>query len=452
MPLSGEQRAALQELKRRGSLSPEQVSAFDELERRGSLGAPPGFSKSREQLQHEHNLNVEAGKQADPVELDVMGYNTGLRPAEIASVPRNLGVFGGPAGAAIGEAAAQGIEMAGGARENLNPASIGFAAAVPAVMPAVAKLGGKAAGVLKDSAFRQYSKVIGATTKENKILSEKVVPELLDRRVTAMSRSGLEAKAENLATSADTALEAGYASLPQDAKVQMIPVLKQIDRAKAKLTVEGTDEVVRQDMYKALDKVQQQVLNIAGGSKKVSPLAPEVSVATARSARQQFDNAVKAKTKIFGKTGKETALLAAEKEAGNSYRAELAKEYPDIAELNKEFHLWQTVKDLVGETNLRTASQAKPLGERLFGVAGAAGGLAHGLSGGLAHGAGEAAIAGTALAVLHKLVTSTAWRTVSAVQKNRLADLLASGKFASFEAEGMKLLSGGRLIGQAALE
>src|SRR5262245_41181308 len=71
---------------------------------------------------HLHNLNVGACKLTDPIELTttatggIPAINTGLRPAEVAAVARGVGMFGGPPGAVLGEAAAQDIEKAGGER------------------------------------------------------------------------------------------------------------------------------------------------------------------------------------------------------------------------------------------------------------------------------------------------------------------------------------------------
>lgn len=381
------------------------------------------------QLQHKHNLNREAEAQAQFAPI-------AAGAKMIAEPMRMMGAFGGPVGAAIGETAAQGVELAGGARQDFSPTEVATQAAIPAAADVAGKIigtvGPKLANPIREAAQRQYSKVIGATTKENKLLSEKVVPQLLSNEVRAVTRKGLERKATGLAEKADVDLESAYAALPQDAKVKFVPVLQQIQKAKDKLIVKGTNEVVDQELHNALTKVQDKVLKIAGGSETVSPIAPEATVATARSARQAFDKVVAKRTKIFGKTGKETVKLEAQKEASNAIRHELAQEYPDIAEINKQFNLWKTVSDLVSETNIRTASHATPLGERMLTAGGIAGTLGRGL--------GQAALYGSGIKLLSKAINSTAWRTVSAVEKNKLADLLASGKGAEAEIYLTKIL------------
>lgn len=92
-----------------------------------------GATKSREQLLHEHNINREAEAQAQfgPIQAKAQA---------IAEVPRLLGMFGGPPGAAYGEAKAQQIEQAGGAREDINPLTIGAQAAIPGAIGLAGKL------------------------------------------------------------------------------------------------------------------------------------------------------------------------------------------------------------------------------------------------------------------------------------------------------------------------
>ena len=85
---------------------------------------------------------------------------------------------------------------------------------------------------LQDSAEKSYSQALGATTKTNKALSDKVVPGLLDRGTIAMTREGLASKAAGNVEQAGDALEQGYASLPKDAQTQWGPVLDTLQQQK----------------------------------------------------------------------------------------------------------------------------------------------------------------------------------------------------------------------------
>jgi hypothetical protein len=107
---------------------------------------------------------------------------------------------------------------------------------------------------------------------------------------------------------------------------------------------------------------------------------------------------------------------------------------PDIAKINKEFSFWKNAQKVVDETVLRRTGQAKPLGRKLMGTAGVIlGGVLGGGSGGPT-GSLAGAIAGkTIMDKLEQLTTSTAWGTVSAVNKDRLADALAKGSGAEVE-------------------
>jgi hypothetical protein len=298
------------------------------------------------------------------------------------------------------------------------------AAALGAAGPLANEAIGAAVGPLKQGAINAYSRVIGPTTRENKILTGKVVPELIDRGTMAFTRKGLQEQAASMAERAATDLESAYASLPQDAIVRFKPVLDKLEQAKQNLKVVGTEQVVDEPLYKALNKVQNKILDIA----KEAPVGQEVagttdvSVATARSARQRFDAPIAGKTNLFGLTGKESAKLYAQKEGANAIRAELANEFPDIAKINKEFSTWKTVNNLLDQTLTRTSSQSTPLTQQLVTHAGATIGGAAG--GGLP----GAVIGGVAGRTLGKLFTSSAWRTVDAVTRDRLANLLARGK------------------------
>jgi len=64
--------------------------------------------------------------------------------------------------------------------------------------------------------------------------------------------------------------------------------------------------------------------------------------------------------------------------------------------------------------------QVKPLGQKLMGAAGTAAGYAAG-------GVGGAVLGREAMQAVEKTITSTAWNTVSAGMKSRLADAIAGG-------------------------
>ena len=171
--------------------------------------------------------------------------------------------------------------------------------------------------------------------------------------------------------------------------------------------------------YTALDNIQKDLMDVAG-SQPGDP-NPTVSVESARSARQILDKAIGRVSKTFGMTGQESAQVAAQKSAANAIRSQLAEDYPDIGKLNKEFSFWSNVQQVVGDTVKRTKAQSSLAGE-LATDTGAIIGSNEG--GGLGNVVGNAFL----LKYLHSAVTSTGWRTISAVAKDRLADLLTTGQ------------------------
>jgi ferritin-like metal-binding protein YciE len=122
-------------------------------------------------------------------------------------------------------------------------------------------------------------------------------------------------------------------------------------------------------------------------------------------------------------TGKESAKLAAEKEAANAFRSVLAETHPNIDKLNKEFTFLNNVQEVVGETIKRTKSQSSLVGELTTDTGAVVGATIKGTVGSVAQW-------GIMAKVLSSTVKSTGWRTASAITKNSLANLLARGELA----------------------
>jgi hypothetical protein len=282
-----------------------------------------------------------------------------------------------------------------------------------------------AAKPVQESAEASMSKALGPTTKVNKELTQKVVPGLIERRTTALTRGGLLNKATKATEEAGEALEAGYEKLPPNAQLQWGSVLKRLSEAKSRYVIDG--EVLDKEAHTALDQVQKDLLNVAKGK-------DTILVASARKARQILDSATKRSSKTFGLTGNETAKVAAQKEAANAIRSELAKEFPEIDKLNKEFSFWNNVKKVVGETVQRTKSQSS-LSQELAGDTGAIVGAT--MKGTI----GSIAISALTLKFLKQAVQSTGWRTTSAMTKASLANFLAKGDFVKADSLLQKIMS-----------
>lgn len=287
-----------------------------------------------------------------------------------------------------------------------------------AVSGGLSATGSLFSNALKASAEKSYSKALGATTKVNKQISDKVVPGLIEKNTVALTRGSLYNKAAENVDKADSLLTKAYNSLPKDAQSDWKPVLKILQDQKEAVTVNGT--IIDVGKYNALHQIQSDLMSVIGGGVKEGQDA-KVSVSSARKVRQIFDSMVKNKT--FGITGAESDKLNATKAAANAIRSQLATEHPNIAAINKEFNFWKNVQDVVGSTIQRTKNQTSLSGELAMDTGAVVGSHLGGTI-------GSTAITALMAKELKGLIQSTAWRTVSAVTKSNLADYLASGNSA----------------------
>ncbi len=362
-----------------------------------------------------------------------------------------------------------------------------------------------AADALKGSAEKSASQALGATTKENKRISDKVVPELLNRRVTFLTRGGLEQKAGTAADAIGDQIDDAWGALPPNTKTSIAPIIKNLEDAKSSLMITGTTKVPEAMMgrYQALQNIQKEIIdvaqagddsmpivsqyikgtvdtmknylkdpdviksgiqnntddmirtvqrNIVDGLKgenyakyasEVAKLDPskfsslddfyvaaqeaatqgtdDVSAFSIRSFKQLLDKVIGEKKGGFGLTGAETDKLYAQKMAANAMRNVLNDDHPNIAKLNKEFNFWSNVQRVVGDTVKRTKSQGS-LGEDIAeGTGAVVGAVTKGTF-------GNVLLTATGLRLLKRAISSPAWRMVSGIVKDSLADALASGK------------------------
>jgi hypothetical protein len=378
---------------------------------------------------------------------------------KVGKVGEQVAEFAVPAGV-VGKAtkgaslAARALAQAGtaaavsGTQTGGDPKSMAVSAAMGAGGEAAAAALGstKAAQVLRNSAEKQYGKAINATKEGNKWVSQNVaVPELLDRGVSAMTLNGLKSQATNEAQAVGTAIGKAWDALPQGTSLELQPVWDALDKgASDSLTIQassGAKIPVTKAAATALDNMdhlKQTLLDVAETNPATGKL--EVPVDKLRQLRQAWDD-IAAQAKVY--QGKDLADAASGKihaMAADAIRDELGQQFPDIAKLNKEYSFWKNVEKVVGDTVLRREGQGKPLTQTLMGVAGTAMG---------APGGPLAAIAGKeGMEGLAALTRSTAWKTVSAVQKANLAKYLVSGNKGAVNFTIQQMLKG---IGQEAV-
>lgn len=282
------------------------------------------------------------------------------------------------------------------------------------------------AGAGKDallkSAMKNYETVLGPTTKANKRTTQQITSELAEREVTATTRKELFEKAgENVEKYGEEITEF-YRALPENTKVQTTHILRAIDAVKKKLFVQGEGAYMVPEVNKALFKKYQD-LQIEIMSMAKNGNAPIEGI---RALRQALDKSIAKTTSTFGITGEETIITEARKGVSNILRGELAKQFPDIAVINKEFTFWSRVQQVLGDTIERKTGQGMPIGDKIMTAAGFAGGFG---SGGVSSAIGYA----ITLKWLGEAVKSAAWQTTSASIKTKMAKALSEGDSVLFK-------------------
>jgi hypothetical protein len=264
---------------------------------------------------------------------------------------------------------------------------------------------------LKEHAIAQYSKALAPTKEFLKRHTEKIVPELLERRVMGLSINRLLDRAKTELFEAGDKLDNALSMVPEGLKIRTESILNDLEEMKAKAMVKGTKVVAEPGLLNSINEVKGVI----------SELGDEVSFESLRSLRQIWDRAITSGGKAFGRTMTEDSLLNIKRAANDSIRAELAKAAPEVAKVNAEFTFWSRVKEVTEATAERKTGQS---GELIPTIAEGAGTVI-----GLASKKGLLGVAAGAVLMrnLKKLMTSTAWRTFSAVQKAKLADALSVG-------------------------
>lgn len=293
-----------------------------------------------------------------------------------------------------------------------------------------------ASEMLKDSAARQYAQALlrGGGTKGNKLRTEdKLVPELIDRGVKAWTLKGLGNKAQAQIQTYGQAIDDAWRAIPEGESVPVDDILARLgkaaeethmlDDAAGNMLPMGAEARRGVSNIKDLqDTIAQyvepvKIWDVENGVEKTMNVIPSAKL---RRLRQYFDSVSEKAGRFDGKNMADQSSAAAHSMAADGIREELAKAYPDIAKINKEFSFWKDLSKVVDDTIVRKTGHGPGLGATVMKTGAAAAGMA---SGGV-HGA---IISGESMGTLQRIAASTAWRTVSAVQKDKLANAIARG-------------------------
>lgn len=279
------------------------------------------------------------------------------------------------------------------------------------------------AGAIQKTAEKKGAQALGATTREMKQLSDRVVPELLKRKTFFLTRGGLEEKAIAKADDFGAKIGDAFEALSPETKIHITPIINSLEKLKdsaVSVGAGGQRVVIDSAKYKAAQELQNTFIDLASDPNKFVSY-PSVAVGSIRKARQILDTAIAKTGKGFGLGIKDTAIQSAQKEGANAIRSELAKEFPHIDVLNKEFTFWKNVEKVVGTTIERTKSQ----GAGISSAAAEAGGA---VTGAVMKGTiGSVILGAVGFKILKQAVTSPAWRITSAITRQALADAIYRG-------------------------
>ena len=322
--------------------------------------------------------------------------------------------FLGRAALPAARVAAEAINTGGNAA--LHGESIAPAAAMGAGGAAVGEALPFVAPLLKKKAVQQYERALAPTTKQNKAIAQEIVPELINRSEYG-SLKGLEQRAEQNVQNLSPQLDAQYQQL-QGAQGAIPKSGNQV--------ISDLEDLKKTYMPGGNIAQPQAVAAINGVQDIIRQYGPDVSPTNLRRLRQIFEEAPAQRGAYAGADLATNYTLKAQQAAADSIRGILNSSTSDIGKINKEISFWLDVRRVAGDSALRQTGQQggllKVLGPLGTALAGGAGFAAHGA------GTGLEAAGSTALASLAVQVTrSPAWRTASAVAKDRFANVLARG-------------------------
>jgi hypothetical protein len=358
----------------------------------------------------------------------ILGAGAG---AGIASIPVAAG--GAALGGAAGEAARQLLNRAIGAptpESSLQAArevgaEAGTQAGTEALGGAIGAAASPIARGLTRSAEEQMYRFLAPRGEEARAIAQKVAPELVERRFTALTRQGFVDKAGKLMDDAGQAFNDELSRVPPGYQLNQQGILKALDNAKAKLNLQALDKAG--NLVPASPQAEP-VLKFIDGLKDIVQNA-DPSFMNMLKIRRNWDQIIDV-AKGFNLPSDRLQTIA-QKYGTDEIRAELAKATPDLKTIGQEFSLWKNVTDLATDMGERYVRKAPP---RLLPMIGAGAGAVTGGPAGAILGFSETS-------ALQRLFDSAAWQTMSAASKSRLADAITSGSAGRIVSTATRLMT-----------
>jgi hypothetical protein len=259
---------------------------------------------------------------------------------------------------------------------------------------------------MKAKALEQYTSIFRAGSKESKALTEKVAPKLLEDGKIITSLKSLKEGATKQTKLYGEQIGEWFKKLPAGARREVEPVVKKLQTLKSQYRIAGKD--INKTAISAVDDIIDNIKTQSG----------EMSIKNLRKLRQIWDehyNVSKGLDDIANYKKK------AERVGADAIRDILSKESPELAKLNQTFSFWKNVEKLADysaqKAPLKLASSAAKV------VGGTIGAIAGTGTGGKI---GSAIIGSQVGNAVNKVISSPAWKSVSAVYKNKMANYMMS--------------------------
>lgn len=334
-----------------------------------------------------------------------------VRAAQGAGKLARLGMDALRTGIDVGaKTAAQTGSLKEGAEAGAAGAGVGVAA--EAAMSPVGNL-------LKKFAVAQYGKVLHPLGRNAKEVAMEHIPELLGRGKDAigMTQEGLNDKFAGKVEDFGKQIESEYQKLDANTRTKLKPIFDDLAAHIDRNAVTGSGTIKDPAVLKAGLAKMGYVQDALG------PWLGDARPSTVWEVRRTLDKYVFKN----GLTADESVAAGKEitEATGNAIRRALNDQHPTVAALNNEFHLWRSVSELMNrnvKNELGKFQFARGFNATARFAAGAAigGEAAHEKGSGMWETATAATLMGLAM-------ETTAWRSTSAVTKNKIADLLIAG-------------------------
>lgn len=277
----------------------------------------------------------------------------------------------------------------------------------------------------------QYAKVVHPLGRKAKEVAEENIPDIVEqgyRKAAGFSREGLATRFEAEADKLGKEIATEYQALDQTTRTNLRPIYSDFQnwvRREAFSKISGVKDPAILASAREKWKYLQQNFARYGRTALADP-------SVVWEIRQTLDKYV-FKNKLTADESVEAANQV-RKALGNIIRNQLNKQHPSVAALNEQFHMVRTAAELMRQNVTNEVGKQQFLrnsgliGRAILGATLGGGGYeAHRRVADDPFGLGPWGTA--AAAALGGLVfTSTGWRTVAAVTKNKIANLLVRGE------------------------